>query len=244
MDVKIKEIFDTKFVDSDFTGFVDLVTKHLEAKSKTFIVTANPITVLNARDDHNFKAALETANYVTPDGIGILLAAKFLKKPLTERITGFDLMMRLLEVANQRSYSIYLYGAHPDRLQLAVKKINENYPNITVCGYTDGYQTGEENLKKLVAEIKEKKPDLIFVALGVPKQEIWIQKNIEQFDQGVFIGVGGSIDVLSGEVKRAPMIYQKLGIEWVYRMLSEPTRLKRISFIPHFFVETVKEKLK
>ncbi len=244
MKIETQDLFNTKFVNTNLQGFVDVLKMHLQERKKAFIVTANPITVLNSKDNHQFEEALQSADYITPDGIGILLAAKFMKKPLQERVTGFDVMIKLLEVANQNCYQIYLYGAHRDILNLAVLNIQRDYPNIEICGYSDGYQSSDEEQQKVAAEIREKQPDLIFVALGVPKQEVWIYEHLDQFEKGVFIGVGGSFDVLSGQVKRAPIIYQKLGIEWVYRMLSEPSRLKRITFIPKFFVETVKEKYK
>lgn len=243
MSLETKELFETKFLNIDLEQFVDVLKRHLEEETKTFIVTANPITILQTKDDEHFKNAVQTANYVTPDGVGILLAAKFMKKPLKERVTGYDLMMKLLNVANEHRYKIYLYGAHPDIIKLAVNNIETDYPNIDVCGYSDGYRQGDD-LQKVTEEIKAKRPDLVFVALGVPKQELWIKDNIGQFEKGVFIGVGGSFDVLSGKSERAPVVYQKLGIEWVYRMVKEPFRLKRAGFLPRFFFELAKEKYK
>ncbi|WNF37316.1 WecB/TagA/CpsF family glycosyltransferase [Bacillaceae bacterium IKA-2] len=244
MNLETKELFDIKFLNIDLTSFVDVLKKHIEEKKKAFIITANPITVLNFRDDDSFKAAVKSANYITPDGVGILLAAKFLKKPLKERVTGYDLMIKLLEIANQNSYKVYLYGAHQNILKLAVENINLKYPNVKICGHCDGYQAGAVELLKISADIKAKKPDLIFVALGVPKQELWIKNNLDQFEEGVFIGVGGSFDVLSGQTKRAPIGFQKLGIEWLYRVITQPSRLKRLTFIPGFFIDTLKQKYK
>lgn len=236
------KLFDINFFNKDLEAFINVLKKRLEAETTTSIVTANPITITKSQADPHFKAAIKAASYVTPDGIGVLLAGKFLNKPLTERVTGYDVMIKLLEVANNNSYTIYLYGAHPRIVLSAVKNIQISYPNVTICGYCDGFQTGEVEQKRLINEIKSQKPDLIFVALGVPKQELWIYNHLDQFDKGIFIGVGGSFDVLSGEVKRSPLLYQKLGVEWLYRMVTQPSRLKRIGFVPEFIRMTLKEK--
>lgn len=241
MNVQTKRLFNIEFVNHTFDDFISILKNRLMEEKKTFVITANPISVNTSKENESFKNAMLSADFVTPDGVGILLAAKMLNNRVTERIAGYDVMVRLLLIANEQHSKIYLYGAHPDVLKLTVKQINQLYPNIKMCGYMDGYSNEQDDL---INQIKTHRPDLIFVALGVPKQEVWIHNHIHTFEKGIFIGVGGSFDVLSGTINRAPTFFQKVGLEWLYRMVSQPSRLTRLVFVPKFFVHVIKEKFK
>lgn len=219
---------------------IDLLASRLKDNKKTFIVTANPEIVMYAQRDSDYMATLRTADYIIPDGIGIIMGAKLLKRPLPERVAGFDLLKDLLAVANREHLNVFFLGAKEEVVQKAVTNVKQAYPNLHVCGYHHGYF--DEKDEKVAEMVKEAEPDLVFVALGFPKQERWIKNNFPQFHKGVFMGVGGSFDVLAGEVKRAPLIWRKLNLEWLYRLIKQPSRWKRMAFLPLFMLKVFQTK--
>lgn len=205
--------------------FRKLVKKRLEKKEKTFIITANSETFLLTKKDNVInKVVNDKNNYVVPDGISVVKTANYLGIDITERITGVDLMEYLLETANKYRYSIYLFGSTAEVIKAASEKVLLNYPNIKLFGYENGYVKDKD---AVMDKIKKLKPDIVLVALGIPRQEKLIDTHINDFEKGVFIGVGGSFDVISGYKKRAPKIFIKLNLEWLYRILSEPKRITR-----------------
>lgn len=212
------------------TTMDDMIThripQYLNEKKKCFIVTANPEIVMATRKDPHYKEIVKSADFVLPDGVGIIYAAKRKKQPLQERIAGFDLMQQLLNLANEQGLKCFFLGSSEEVNRAAVDHIIDLYPNIKVAGRHHGYFDLDDDVVKEL--VKETEPDFTFVALGFPKQEQWIAKFYHEFNQGVFIGVGGSLDVLSGTVKRAPQFWIKLNLEWLYRILKQPFRIKRI----------------
>ncbi|WXR62276.1 WecB/TagA/CpsF family glycosyltransferase [Peptostreptococcaceae bacterium AGR-M142] len=228
----------------DAMNFVKIA---IEKKQKSIIFTPNSEIVMVANKDEEFKNILNKADLLVPDGIGLVLASKYLKKELQERVTGIDLMEEMLKYANQEKKSIYILGAKEGVAKKACENIKLKYNNIDVKGSYHGYFKGfhigmknhiEEQL--VLKEINEKKPDILFVAFGAPKQEKWINEFKDEIGANIFIGVGGSIDVYAGNVKRAPKIYQKLCIEWLYRVIKEPFRIKRIMLLPLFILKVLK----
>lgn len=203
----------------------DNLYQHLLKEEKTFVVTANPEIVMYAQKDKQYKETICKANYVVPDGIGIVIASKRQGTPLCERIAGYDLMIDLLKKADEQLLSCYLLGATNEVNKRAVQQIREKFPNVKVVGHHHGYFHNDD---KIVEQIKKTAPDLIFVALGFPKQEFWIHNHFHQFEKGIFIGVGGSFDVLAGKVKRAPNFWIKLNLEWLYRLIKQPSRIFRM----------------
>ncbi len=151
-------------------------------------------------------------------------------------------MVRLLEVGQQKHFKIYLLGAQKETIEKTVANIHKNYPNVDVVGYHDGYFDWNNN--DFAKEIATLQPDLVFVALGVPRQEKWITENLDKFSKGVFIGVGGSFDVIAGTVKRAPVLWQKLNLEWLYRLLRQPSRFGRMLVLPRFALKVFALKFK
>lgn len=230
------------FINITQQGFIDLLVSRIEQKEKTFVITANPEVVMTAYDYKEVMKYIRKATYICADGIGVVKAAKILGQPLKERVTGFDTMMGLLKKSNEKRYKIYLLGAKDDTLKKAVSNIQRDYPNIDIVGFHDGYFDWENNT--IAEEISKAQPDLVFVALGVPRQEKWIYENIDKFSHGVFIGVGGSFDVIAGTVKRAPKIWQKIHLEWLYRLLKQPSRFGRMLSIPRFMMKVNQEKRK
>ena len=214
--------------------------KKINNKEKTFLVTANPEIVMYANKDAGYKDIIQGADYLIADGYGIILASKLLGKPLPERIPGFEIMTALLEEGDRQGWSVYFFGAKEEVVSKAVTTVTERYENLTIAGYHNGYFDWNDTYVQ--EEIKAKEPDLIFVALGFPKQEQWISSNINHFNKGVFIGLGGSFDVLAGAVKRAPLIWQKLNLEWLYRLIKQPSRWRRMLALPHFILKVMKVK--
>ncbi|MFZ3578289.1 WecB/TagA/CpsF family glycosyltransferase [Virgibacillus sp. DJP39] len=240
--MKFVHIMGVPFIHIDQLGFVRLLEERIEQMQRTFVITANPEVVMKAKNESDFMTIIKQANFVTADGIGVVKAAQLLGDPLPGRVTGYDTMMALLESANKKKYKIFLLGGKKETLNKAKSTINAQFPNIDIVGSEDGYFNWEENT--IAEQIEQLKPDITFVALGVPRQEKWIYENINRFSQGVFIGVGGSLDVLAGTVQRAPVIWQKMNLEWLYRLLRQPSRWRRMLALPIFAGEIIKQKIK
>lgn len=197
----------------------------LERRNKSFIITVNPETIILSEEDKTVCKIVNNKEYtLVPDGISIVHACNKIGNKINDRITGVDLMVKLLKLANDKKMSVYLFGAAEEVVSKLYAKISGDYKNILLLGYSNGYI---KNKDKKMEEIIKLKPDILFVALGIPNQEILIDKYYNKFKKGIFIGVGGSFDVLSGTKKRAPKLFIKLKLEWLYRIVCEPKRLKR-----------------
>ncbi|WP_026907562.1 WecB/TagA/CpsF family glycosyltransferase [Paucisalibacillus globulus] len=223
----IVTIMDIDFVNTTKKGFVnDYVLPRLDMEKKCFIVTANPEIVMRAREDQEYKQVIQSADYVIPDGIGIIKASNRLKQPLKERITGFDVVLDLLAYANEKELSCYFLGAKEDVNKKAVEEVTKQFPNLRIAGRHHGFFDLKD--ESIIEEVVKSEADIVLVALGLPRQELWIHNTINRFEKGVFLGVGGTLDVLAGEVPRAPKMWIKLNLEWLYRVLKQPTRVKRL----------------
>ncbi|ACA38651.1 Putative N-acetylmannosaminyltransferase [Lysinibacillus sphaericus C3-41] len=205
-------------------------------------MTADPEVVMQANENPTVKGYLNQATYICADGIGVVKAAQILGDSLPERVTGYDTMVKLLEVGQQKRFKVYLLGAQKETIEKTIANIHKNYPNVEVVGYQDGFFDWNNN--HIADDIAALQPDLVFVALGVPRQEKWITENLDKFSKGVFIGVGGSFDVIAGTVKRAPVIWQKLNLEWLYRLLRQPSRFIRMLVLPRFALKVFSLKLR
>ena len=204
------------------------------------VVTINPEMIHNARNNKDFSNIINNAEMVVPDGIGVQLGLKILGHKVS-RIAGIDLGKELLKKCAQDNKKVALIGAKPEVNINACKKLKEEFPQLNIVYSHDGYYTDETQITE---ELISKSPDLILVALGSPKQEIFIDKIKHHLPNSVLVGLGGSFDVWSGVTQRAPEIYQKLGIEWLYRTLKEPSRFKRIfPTLPLFVLKVIKERL-
>lgn len=228
------------FFNATKEEIADILINRIENKDKTFVVTANPEIVMYANKHDEYKQILGAADYIVPDGIGIVIGAKILKQPLKERVAGFDLMNELLSAANKNAWRVYFLGAKESVIEKTVKNIANTYPNLVVSGFHHGYF--DINDEAIADKIKASKPDLVFVALGYPKQEMWIHNHLPMFDKGLFMGVGGSFDVWAGEVKRAPYFWRKLNLEWLYRLIRQPSRWRRMLFLPQFLFKIIKKR--
>lgn len=214
----------------------DLPT-YMESSKKMTAISINPQIVLEGQNYPEVIDFIKKSTHRIPDGIGIVLVSKLTGGDISERVAGFELMVKFLEYANQNKKSIFLYGAKPEVLQDAILNIKKDYPNLVVSGGIDGYTSLSE--QEVVSKINKMKPDFLFVALGFPRQEQWLSRNVDKLEVSVFQDVGGSFDVLSGHVKRAPQIFIDLRLEWLYRSLSNPKRIGRIFQLPVFVVKSL-----
>ncbi|MBA7585961.1 N-acetylglucosaminyldiphosphoundecaprenol N-acetyl-beta-D-mannosaminyltransferase [subsurface metagenome] len=229
---------------------IQKIEEFVVSKKAHQIVTPDTLAVLLAKKDPEYHAILESADLVTPDGAGILWAATTLNYPLPERVTGIDIIHNICRLATKKGYSLYLLGSYPGVASEAALNLTKKYPGIKIAGTHHGYFGCEdsqncENVKsgnndknkeeeEITEEIKEKRPDILLVGMGVPKQEMWISKNLDKLNVPVCMGVGGSFDVLSGRIPRAPLWMQRHGMEWIYRSIKQPNRVFRIFALFYF----------
>lgn len=203
------------------------------------IVTINPEMIQAAKQNEEFANIIDSAELVIPDGIGVQLGLKILGYNV-RRIAGIEFARKLIDMFSENSEPIAFVGAKPEVITGAVENIKKETPSVNVCYVQDGYFKDDE---RVVEEIKNSGAKLVLVAMGSPKQEFLIKQLKESMNDAVFIGIGGSFDVWAGTVKRAPLIYQKLGLEWLYRTIKEPKRFKRIfPTLPLFVLKVLQEK--
>lgn len=205
-----------------------------------YVVTANPELVLLAQKDPEYARILAGAAMTLADGIGVVYAAKVLGTPLPGRAPGVDFAGGLMEAMARDGLGLYLLGAKPGVAQRAAENLKERYPGLKVCGVHDGYFQEDE---PVVEDIRASGADVVFVCLGAPKQEQWIAANGAATGAHLLVGLGGSLDVFAGAVKRAPEGWQRLGLEWLYRLLQEPKRIGRMAKLPGFLLAAVGRRL-
>lgn len=216
------------------------VEKFFEEDKFHYIVTLNPEGVVIAQDNELFNSVINEADLVVADGSWLVRAVRFLGGTIEERVAGIDLLLDILNLCKEKGYSVYLLGAKEDTIISTKKRLEDAFPGIRILGFHNGYFDTEEEVR-IVEEIKSLKPDFLVVGLGMPKQEIWINRH-KDLPVKLAIGVGGSFDVISGNIARAPYWMQVIGLEWFYRILKDPKRIKRLSFIPSFFLLVLKSK--
>ena len=240
------KIFGVRVDNVDLNEANNRVEEFLKQESIKTIYTPNTEIVMACKEDEKLREIVNSGDLIIPDGIGLIHASNIKNKPLKERVTGFDLSIKILEIANREGYSLYLLGGKDGVAKEAGKNIEKNYPNINIVGYHHGYFKGSHIGDKdhpeevaIIDEIVKKKPDIIFVGLGFPKQEIWIEENKDRLPSKVIIGNGGTMDILSGNTNRAPEIFQRLGLEWFYRLIKEPSRIKRQLVLPKFMLQVL-----
>ena len=213
----------------------------LEEPGAHLVATPNPEIVQIARQDKDFAKVLEEAALVIPDGIGVVYGAKILGRPLKGRVPGVEFAAALMERMAEQGKRLYLLGAKPGVAELAAEKLTVQYPGLVICGTHDGYFKEDGPVAE---DIRKSEADVVFVCLGAPKQEKWIAANGEATGAHLLVGLGGSLDVFSGQVKRAPKVFQKLGLEWFYRLCCQPSRIGRMAKLPLFLVSAVGARLK
>lgn len=234
-------VFGVKFSDVDDETLQEILTKNIEGANNFKIVTPNPEIVMSACKDESLKNLINNSDLVLKDGIGIVIAQKIAKINANGRQTGFDTLKKILKIANDRNLKIYIVGAKQEVLDKAISNINKDYPNIKIAGSHNGYfELGTDKEVEIINDIRQKEPDIVVSAMGFPKQELFISK-LDSLTS-MSIGVGGSLDVISGNLKRAPRWIQKIGMEWLYRLIKEPSRIKRQLVIPKFLLKVITHK--
>jgi N-acetylglucosaminyldiphosphoundecaprenol N-acetyl-beta-D-mannosaminyltransferase len=223
----------------NYDSLTSKLLKKIDNREKAFIVAINPEKIIKAQDDPSLMQLLNSADFQIPDGIGVILASKFKGGQIRERVTGIDMMLKLCETAAKHQKKIFLYGGKPGRADEAKVKLEEMYPGIQIAGTLHGYEKDQQVVRDA---INQSQADIIFVAMGSPAQENWIIANKEVLHPSVYQGVGGSFDVISGQIERAPESFQKLGLEWLYRLMKEPWRIKRQAVLPLFLIRAITSK--
>jgi N-acetylglucosaminyldiphosphoundecaprenol N-acetyl-beta-D-mannosaminyltransferase len=221
---------------------VGQLTAFIRDGRQHIIVTPDSLALYRSLHDEDYRRILAHADICVPDGAGVVWAGDFLyESPILSRIPGVDLVDRLLAVARARDFSVFFLGASPSVIERAGREAQLRHPGLKVAVHHGFFTTEDE--PALIEEINQLAPDLIFVGLGVPKQEHWIARNLPRLKTSLMMGVGGTFDVLSGEKNRAPTWLQNCGLEWLYRVACEPHRFTRIMYLPFFVVEVLREKL-
>ena len=208
----------------------------IKARSADYVVTPNPEIVWNCRTNAELKAAVAGAELVLADGVGIIYGAKILKTPLKGRVTGIGFAETLFARLAETGGSVYLLGSKPGVAETAAEKLEELFSGLKIAGTHDGYFNDDA---PVIADINEKRPDLLLACLGSPKQELWVKTNREGLDVGLTACLGGSLDVWAGAVKRAPEWMQKCGLEWLYRLIKQPSRIVRMMSLPKFLFAVI-----
>ena len=196
---------------------------------------------MRTQDDPDLLDIVRQADLVTPDGSGVMLASGLLGVRLPERVSGVDLVDRLSALSAHKGYRVYLFGAAQGVADAAAHSLLAHYPSLVIAGTRHGFFTPEEEAG-IVREIAAAQPDILFVALGIPKQEQFIRRHFHALGVPAMLGVGGSFDVISGRLHRAPRWMQRVGMEWLYRLIQEPSRLPRITALPRFIIAAWKAR--
>lgn len=211
----------------------------LDGQGSRYVVTPNPEIIRMAREDAALMQAIEGAALVLPDGVGVIKAAQILGTPLKEKLPGIDFAAALMEQMAQRGKRLFLLGAKPGVAELAAQQLQERYPGLVICGTHDGYFQDDATV---AAEISQAQADVAFVCLGAPRQERWMQQWGQASGAKLLVGLGGSLDIFSGQSRRAPRWMQRCGLEWLYRLMREPWRLSRMMKIPGVLLWAYQER--
>ena len=213
----------------------------ISERRAAYVVTPNPEIVMTCWENPDAMEAVLNADLVLPDGVGIVYGAKILGTPLKGKLPGIDFAAELMRRMASRGGSVYLLGAKPGVAEMAGMRMQEQFPGLIVCGTHDGYFQEDA---PIIEEINALQPDLLLVCLGAPKQELWMHRNRPSMKVGLMAGLGGSLDVFAGTVKRAPALFQRLGLEWFYRLIKEPWRFKRMMKLPKFLFACIGKKIR
>lgn len=218
---------------------VAVLEDKLQKKEQAFVVTANAEIIMMCQQDKEYNNIVsEKADLVLPDGAGAVWAGRYLGNEVPERVAGFDLYNQLLKLSADKGYKAYFFGGAPGVAEAAKNKAEELYPGVQIVGCRNGYFTEAEE-EAIIKEINDAAPDMLFVALGAPKQEKWLVKYRKQLKPRVLMGIGGSFDVLAGKMERAPKWMQEASLEWAFRLYKQPSRFMRMLALPKFVLKVI-----
>ena len=219
-------------------GYLD---ERIQAHQITNVVTANAEIIMMGQQDLAYRKLLQEADLVLPDGAGTVWAGRTLGNTVPERVAGFDLFLELIKHAAVKSYKVFFFGSSPGIAEIAKRKVELIAPGVQIVGCRNGYFSEADN-PGIIEEINASGAQLLFVALGAPKQEIWLKKYSAMLAPYVRIGIGGSFDVLAGKMSRAPKWMQEASLEWLYRLYKQPSRFIRMLALPHFVLKILYAK--
>ncbi|NLM75836.1 MAG: WecB/TagA/CpsF family glycosyltransferase [Clostridiaceae bacterium] len=222
---------------------LDCALKMLESDKPGRIYTPNSEIIMQAYRDKTLMSILNDADLLIPDGAGVVLASRILNKNLKEKVSGIDLVKRIFENTKKRPASFFILGGKPGVAEKAAINIYSEYPKAKIVGYHHGYFK-EVQIPEIIDQINKAKPEILLVGLGAPKQEKWIHNHYKQLSCKLIMGVGGTIDVFAGTATLAPEFMRKAGLEWLYRLIKQPSRYKRMLDLPRFMLLTLKTKLR
>ena len=217
------------------------IDRFIAARIPHHIVTADASMVVTARHDPALRTIIEKADLVTPDGFGILWASRQMRTPVPYKVSGVDLVGEVCRLSPTKGYRIFFFGAGPGVAEEAAAKLRALYPGTQIVGTRDGFFTPAQE-PEVLAQIQAAHPDIVLVALGIPKQEKWIARHKDATGAAVLVGVGGSFDVFSGRVRRAPPFMQQHGFEWLYRLYKNPRKFAKVMTLPEFAWLTLRQR--
>ena len=206
-----------------------------------YAVTPNAEIAQSCVTDDRLREIVRKAGLVLPDGIGVIYASRILKKPLKQRVPGVEFGENLVSALRDTGKTIFFLGGKPGVAEEAAHRLQVKYPGLKVAGTKDGYFQREE---EAVEAVQQAKPDVLFVCLGSPKQEYFMADHFDQLGATLMVGLGGSLDVYAGKVERAPALFRKLGLEWFYRLLRQPSRLGRMMKLPQYLWQSIRWRMK
>lgn len=229
--------FDNVTMDEAVARAAELI----KSGERFYCVTPNAEIGYKAMQDEAFCQLLNGAKLMLPDGAGVVLAAKILGTPLKQKVAGVDFADSFMDLMEQEGYTLYLLGSKPGVAELAAEKMLQKHPKLHICGMADGYFSDET---AVVENVNAAKADVLFVCLGAPKQEKFMYEHLSDLNVKMMIGLGGSLDAFAGTVKRAPKIWIKLNLEWLYRLLKEPKRIGRMMCLPKYIFAAIFRKIR
>ena len=235
------DIMGLQFDNITMEEALDAAKVLLQGEHAARVVTPNAEIAYEALHDENMRTLLNSAELMLPDGAGVVLASKILKTPLKQKVAGVDFADRLLSILEKTGGGLFLLGSKPGVAELAAQKMTEKHPKLYICGMNDGYFKDEA---PVIEKINAAKPDVLFVCLGAPKQELFMKNHLDELHIKLMIGLGGSLDSFAGTVKRAPKWMIRCNLEWLYRLIKEPKRFGRMLRLPKYLFAVLGKRIR
>jgi len=238
-----KKLLDVEFTDVDLHGCIELIKNHInnDVKEVFHVITANPEIVMQINRNPDFKSCSRKAGLITADGIGIIWGSKLLKNEISNRVIGVDLLIELLQMCQKEGLSVFLLGGDDNTMTLMKAYVDMNYPDLRLVGSRNGFfDVNDDEL--IIQMINDSKPDLLIMGMGSPRSHLWFNSRRDILDIKATIDIGGAFDAVTGSVKRAPKVVQKINMEWLYRRLQNRERAKRQKDLYRFVLEVFKKR--
>jgi len=227
-----------------FNESIEELIRNIDASGKVHIISGNPEVLLNGlQNDMLLNNFTSENSIIIPDGVGTVICSKIVRQPVKQKIAGIEVMDRIIKRCEKENQGIYLLGSTKETVDMCNINLRTKYSNLNILGSHDGY-FDLEGCEEILNDIEKTNPQVLFVAMGCPRQEIFIAKYMDRLPCKIFMGVGGSFDIIAGNVKRAPKWMINVGLEWLYRVSKEPFRIKRLASIPKFILMVIKDKYK